>query len=200
MENMVFQTEDGLELEGLLDKASGQHGVVIAHPHPLYGGDMTNPVVESLSLVYKRKGYTTLRFNFRGVGKSQGAYEEGVGEQLDILGAIQYLQDLGVTTIHLAAYSFGSWVAAKINALPEDVKKLVFVSPPLALMPFADDCILPLLDLVVTGEEDEFAPPGLLEGSVKRWNPDCRLEIIDYADHFYLGSFFELERIVAAVL
>lgn len=200
MEKVIFQTGDGLELEGLLDNSSGQSGVVIVHPHPLYGGDMVNPVVESLSIVYKRKGYTTLRFNFRGVGNSQGVYDDGIGEQQDILAAIRVLQEQGVTTIHLAAYSFGSWVVAKINSFPKGVEKLVFVSPPLALMPFADDCTLPMLDLVVTGEEDDFAPPSLLEGTVKNWNPKGRFEVIDHADHFYFGSFPDLERIVGSIL
>lgn len=200
MEKVMFHTGDGLELEGLLDITSGQCGVVIVHPHPLYGGDMVNPVVESLSIVYKRKGYSTLRFNFRGVGNSQGVYDDGVGEQKDILAAIQLLQEQGMTTIHLAAYSFGSWVVAKIDSLPDSVEKLVFVSPPLALMPFADNCTLPLLDLVVTGEEDEFAPPNLLETSVKKWNPEGHLEVVDHADHFYFGSFPDLERIVGSIL
>ncbi|WP_163340487.1 alpha/beta hydrolase [Desulfopila sp. IMCC35008] len=200
MEKVMFQTGDGLELEGLLDKTSGQRGVVIVHPHPLYGGDMVNPVVESLSIVYRRKGYSTLRFNFRGVGNSQGGYDDGVGEQKDILAAIQVLQELGMTTIHLAAYSFGSWVVAKIDSFPKGVEKLVFVSPPLALMPFADTCTLPLLDLVVTGEDDEFAPPNLLESTVKKWNPEGRLEVVDHADHFYFGSFPDLERIVGSIL
>ena len=103
-ENSVMFESGGLKLEGLLDRARGDAGVVIAHPHPQYGGSMHNNVVESLVKAYGKAGFTTLRFNFRGVGRSEGHYDGGVGEQQDVSGAVAYLKDLGMTTIHLAGY------------------------------------------------------------------------------------------------
>ena len=93
--NIVFESGD-LKLEGLLDQVAGDRGVVITHPHPQYGGTMHNNVVESLVNAYGRAGYTTLRFNFRGMGRSEGHYDEGVGEQVDVGCAVAYLKDLGM--------------------------------------------------------------------------------------------------------
>ena len=92
--SVVFESGE-LKLEGLLDRAEGDAGVVITHPHPQYGGTMHNNVVESLVKAYQKAGYTTLRFNFRGMGRSEGHYDEGVGEQADVRGAVAYLKNLG---------------------------------------------------------------------------------------------------------
>lgn len=166
------------------------------HPHPLYGGDMVNPVVETLATAYNKKGYTTLRFNFRGVGDSEGIFDDGNGEQQDILAAVSYLIGQGMTSIHLAGYSFGAWVLGKTKEFPDEVTGQVLVSPPLAMLPFEEDLSLPLLKLVVTGEEDEFAPAELIRDFLESWNPRSRFEVIDHADHFYYGSFGALEKVV----
>ena len=97
---------DGYEIEGRLEKSSLQRGVVITHPHPLYGGDMHNNVVAAIERVYRQKSYTTLRFNFRGVGNSQGSYGNGVGEQEDVRAAISNLADLSIKK------SYAGWNAA----------------------------------------------------------------------------------------
>jgi alpha/beta superfamily hydrolase len=101
-EQTVHFPASSLQLEGLLSLASGDKGVVITHPHPLYGGDMHNNVVDTLARVYRQHGYTTLRFNFRGVGGSQGHYDEGEGEQEDIKAALDYLLGQGKTRLDLA--------------------------------------------------------------------------------------------------
>jgi alpha/beta superfamily hydrolase len=77
-EEIIFDSE-GLKIEGLLENLQGEMGVVVTHPHPLYGGQMRNNVVESITQAYREQGYSTLRFNFRGVGKSEGSYEDGPG-------------------------------------------------------------------------------------------------------------------------
>lgn len=187
-------------LEGMLNSLSKSRGAIITHPHPLYGGDMSNPVVESLAMSFNRKNYTTLRFNFRGVGKSEGVYDEGIGEQKDILAAVHFLQKQGISSIHLIGYSFGAWVIAQLKEVAEEIKSIVFVSPPVALLPYSQDQTIPLLRLVITGEEDEIAPAELIKNSIATWNPVARFEIIDFADHFYYGSFPSLERVVTKYL
>lgn len=200
MAKIVLQNGEGPQLEALYEEHSGQLGVIITHPHPLYGGDMTNPVVESLAMVYGRRGFSTLRFNFRGVRGSEGRYDEGIGEQDDVMKAIRYLIGNGCTIIHLAGYSFGSWVISRLTSLPPEVRSLVFISPPVAFVPFAESLTLPLLDLVITGDEDEFAPPAMVGERVQKWNPECRYEILDNTDHFYFGSFSGLENLLAVWL
>lgn len=191
-----FTTRDQVILEGLFSEGSSGRGAVIAHPHPLYGGDMRNIVVETLQNAYARNNHATLRFNFRGVGKSCGTYDDGEGEQTDIAGAMDFLRQKGITAIDLAGYSFGCWVIAQT---PEkhDAAAIVLVSPPAALLAFDPAAPLPNLKLVVTGERDEFAPPNLLKNLMPQWNPDAEFQIIPGADHFYFGFTDRLKKILA---
>jgi alpha/beta superfamily hydrolase len=112
MAEQIIFSSGAFTIEGLLDKNSETNGVIITHPHPLYGGNMHNNVVISITNTYQKMGYTTLRFNFRGVGNSQGSYGDGVGEQEDVRAAISYLTDSSINQIDLAGYSFGAWVNA----------------------------------------------------------------------------------------
>lgn len=184
-----------LLLEGLLNRRASEVGAIVTHPHPLYGGDMSNPVVESLVHSFNRRDISTLRFNFRGTGQSGGCHDGGIGEALDVHAAINLLLHKGITAIHLTGYSFGAWVLAHMLDLPAVVEAMIFVSPPLALLPFRGDVSqLPLLKLVITGEEDEIAPVHLVQKSLPQWNSNAHLAVIDHADHFYFGSFPALEE------
>jgi alpha/beta superfamily hydrolase len=200
MEKHITFASENLTLEGLYTKHSGTRGAIITHPHPLYGGDMSNPVVEALVRSYNRKNITTLRFNFRGTGRSEGRHEGGLGERQDILAAINFLAEKGITSIQLVGYSFGSWVIAHLSEVPTEVEAMIFISPPIAFIPFQNIQTLPLLQLVITGEEDEFAPPQLIRQAIQDWNPNARFEVIDATDHFYYGSFNTLEDIVEKFL
>ena len=96
MEHRVtFRCRD-LELEGLWAATSPTSAAIITHPHPLYGGDMGNAVVETISKAYRNKGWSTLRFNFRGVGNSEGHFDSGIGEQEDLAAAIAFLKGNGI--------------------------------------------------------------------------------------------------------
>jgi uncharacterized protein len=193
---ITFHSERWL-LEGQISPHSKTCAAVITHPHPLYGGDLSNPVVEVISQTYARKGLTTLRFNFRGVGKSEGAYGSGVAEQQDVLAAIEVLAKSGIRDIHLAGYSFGAWVNGHIPALPPQVSTLVLVAPPVALMDYSAAPAQPLLKLVIAGSDDEIAPPESIKRHLPAWNPASELAVIDDADHFFFGRFRQLEEALA---
>jgi alpha/beta superfamily hydrolase len=194
-EKIQFQSGD-LSIEGLISQGQGPRGVVVTHPHSLYGGDMYNPVVESIAQVYQRQEISTLRFNFRGVGSSQGSFADGIGEQQDVLAAIRCLKKKGLDHIDLAGYSFGAWVNAHIDPGAVDLETLVMVSPPVAFMAFAEGLTLPRLSLVVSGSQDDIAPPGQIRSLLPGWNPEAAFEEIQDADHFYFGFFKELEVIL----
>lgn len=196
VEKIKFLSEN-YEIEGLLNKKDKNRGVVITHPHPLYGGDMYNLVVETIVHVYNIKGYSTLKFNFRGVGKSQGQYDNGVGEQKDILAALSFLADLGMERIDLAGYSFGAWVNAQA-AIQEDifVEHMAMVSPPVGFMDFHAISAMNVLKFVITGNRDDIAPADVVKKMLPTWNPDARFEIIDGADHFYGGYLGQLESVL----
>ena len=108
MEEKITFSAETIEFEGLLQKNSAAKGVVITHPHPLYGGNIRNNVVMAISQTYQKLGYSTLCFNFRGVGRSRGSYGDGISEQEDVRAAIAYLADLDIKQIDLAGYSFGA--------------------------------------------------------------------------------------------
>jgi alpha/beta superfamily hydrolase len=191
---------DRYEIEGCLEKSSLQRGVVITHPHPLYGGDMHNNVVAAIARVYRQKGYTALRFNFRGVGNSQGSYGDGVGEQEDVRAAVSYLADLGIGQIDLAGYSFGAWVNALAVRDESPLANMIMVSPPVAFIDFGSISGLGSLRLIVTGSRDDIAPPDRIKKSYAAWNAAARFEVISGADHFYAGYLDKLEAILAAYL
>ncbi len=192
----IFQSEK-YKLEGLIDKSSGDQAVIITHPHSLYGGNMHNYVVESIQRVCQNRGYTTLRFNFRGVGNSQGSYENGQGERKDVLAAFLYLLKSGLKKIELVGYSFGAWVNALANREDTPVAKMIMVSPPVGFIDFGSITSIPSLRLVITGSRDEIAPLDKITKLVPTWNPEAQLEVIYGADHFYRGYIRDLERILS---
>lgn len=94
-EEKISIKNGSLIIEGLLCKTSGEKGVVICHPHPLMGGSMYNNVVAAIQGAFAVVNYSTLRFNFRGAGKSTCVYDEGIGEKEDIIAAVDYWKNLG---------------------------------------------------------------------------------------------------------
>jgi alpha/beta superfamily hydrolase len=194
-QKITIQGENGNTLEGLLCLGATKRGVVAAHPHPLYGGDMTNNVVESMVSAYQKKGHATLRFNFRGVGASAGDYDDGIGEQSDLAAAFQFLEGQGIETVDLTGYSFGAWVIAKAAAMIP-TNGIIMVAPPVAMMEFDENIRIPVLKLVITGSRDEFAPVDKVEKLATAWNPAAAFEIIEGADHFFFGYSHRLTDIL----
>jgi hypothetical protein len=190
-----FNSDNDIILEGRLSEGTTGQGVVITHPHPLYGGDMTNIVVETIHKAYQKKGHTTLRFNFRGMGKSTGSYDDGNGEQADVAAAFNFLKEKDLQTIDLAGYSFGSWVIAQmVDKIQAD--SVIMVSPPAAMMRFESITTIPNLKLTVTGSRDEFAPPDVVKKLVHTWNPSASFTVIPGADHFFFGYTAKLSTIL----
>jgi alpha/beta superfamily hydrolase len=197
VKRVTFLSED-YELEGLFNIRDEKKGVVVTHPHPLYGGDMYNLVVESIVHVYYMKGYSTLKFNFRGVGGSRGVYDKGISEQKDVLSALSYLADEGMKRIDLAGYSFGAWVNAHVVQKDSMVNQMIMVSPPVGFMDFTSVSTMNSLKLVVTGNRDDIAPADTIKKMMTSWNANARFDIIDGADHFYGGYLDQLETCLSS--
>ncbi len=194
-EEKIYIHKGPLIIEGLLYKASEEKGVVICHPHSLMGGSMHNNVVEAIQEAFAAENISTLRFNFRGVGGSTGSYDEGKGEQEDILAVSEYLKQLGLKKIFFAGYSFGAWVGSKI--LPQIASPFfcsVCVSPPVDYFEFEWNKLKSRIDLIICGDVDEFcALDGLMSEAEKINLP---VEIIQGADHFFWGKEKELTHIL----
>ena len=197
MEDKITFKSGVCRLEGYWQPGAANKGVVITHPHPLYGGTMRNPVVETVQSIYQKHGYATLRFNFRGVGSSQGHYDNGAGEQDDVSAAIAFVRHKTVPAVDLAGYSFGAWVNARVAAEKRTpIESMIMVSPPVGFIEFENTTPLSCLDVVITGSRDDIAPAHHIRALLPAWNPDAQFEVIDGCDHFYSGYLEKLESIL----
>ena len=179
--------------------SQNQRGLVICHPHPLYGGNMDNSVVLTIRDCAYSTGLRTLRFNFRGTGNSSGNHDEGVGEEHDILGAIAHLTQNGCSEIHLAGYSFGAWVSLRAFQNRKPPASLLLVAPPVDFLPFQELLIPDCPCSIIVGERDEFGAPT----SVERWfesqgknNRSVEYNVLPGTDHFYVGREKSLRDLV----
>ena len=186
-----------LSLEGALGVIPSARGaVLICHPHPLFGGNMDNPVVQAIRQAFADAGYSTLRFNFRGVGRSTGAFDDGNGEQQDVRSCLEYLSNRFSGPITLSGYSFGSWVNARLLDKGLMVSDHIMVAPPVAFVSFSDISRIPSTRLVVTGENDDIAPPSQVRDMMTWCGIQGPLEVLPGTDHFYnphsLGLLYQI--------
>lgn len=174
------------------DPGDRRRGVaLLAHPHPLYGGTLDNKVVQTLAKAFVALGYCALRLNFRGVGASEGVFDEGRGEIEDFLALAAYARGTyGETEVALGGFSFGGFVAASAAAqlVP---RHLVLAGP--AVNRFALGAV-PERTLVVHGEEDDVVPLK----DVFDWARPQQLPVVVFpgAGHFFHGSLVTLQRLV----
>ncbi len=197
MENRITFRSQNYLIEGLFSADRKSKGVVVTHPHPMYGGNMYNPVLETIVNVYQQKGYATLRFNFRGVDQSEGQFDNGVGEQTDVKSALKFMSASGISQLDLAGYSFGAWVNAHLTSEDLPLQSMVMVSPPLGFIDFPVSHGLDSLRLVITGSRDEIAPASAIEKMLPQWNQKAHFEVIQGADHFYGGYLDKLEAVLS---
>ena len=184
-------------IEALLDLPQGEPRgtVVIAHPHPLFGGTMTNKVVQTLARAFVQTGWRAVRFNFRGVGASEGVYDEGRGETADLLEVVRQVAPDG--TLALAGFSFGAFVTSHAVAqlMPRQPDKVVLVGT--AASRFAVAPIAPELHertLVLHGEQDDT----VVLSSVLDWARPQSLPVtvIPGVEHFFHGQLPLLKSLV----
>jgi uncharacterized protein len=198
---VTFRSGD-LTLEGLLANPGGNApAAVVCHPHPMYGGSMYNNVVDAMLAAMWQAGYATLRFNFRGVGESEGEHDRGPGEVDDAVAAMAYiLAQPGVREegAVMSGYSFGAMVAVSAGYERVEVARIVAVALPLAMADarIPDGASKPVL--LVSGDRDSYSPVAGLQALKSKIGEAARLEIIAGADHFFGGSEAELSRVIAA--
>ena len=203
-ENQVMFRSGGLTLEGLLATVEGDSpAAVVCHPHPSYGGSMSNNVVEAILAAMWQLGYATLRFNFRGVGASEGEHDGGAGEVDDAAAAMAFmLAQPGVRKDDavMAGYSFGAMVALRAGYGSVEASRIVAVALPIGVTEATvpPGASKPLL--LVSGDRDSYSPVAALTALQNRIGKSARLEIIKGADHFFGGAEAELSQVIAAAL
>ena len=203
VQDHVRFSASGVVLEGIFERPKGEApfpAVAVCHPHPLYGGDMYNNVVAVICQALAQESIATLRFNFRGVGRSEGSHEEGVGEQADVSAALDFLESReGVDPgrIGLAGYSFGTKAAMPVALREQRVRAVGLVSP------FLDDADWQKLKtytvpkLFICGSEDSFISPHKVKRLVGEAAPPSECEVVSGADHFWWGFEGKIRRKVA---
>ena len=190
-------------LEALLNAGAtdAAYAALITHPHPLFGGTMHNKVVYHAMKVLNSFGFPVLRFNFRGVGGSQGQHDGGRGEVNDVQVALEWLSNEFGKPIIFTGFSFGAAVGLRAACPDSRVAGLISLGTPVAAegraysYEFLRECSQP--KLFVSGENDQFATFRALEELV-RTLPDARLVLIPQADHFFTGHLDAMRGVLTA--
>lgn len=201
-ERVIFQAGN-LTLEGLLwtPVRGGEKGAVLCHPHPLYGGDMYNNVVSALAEALQKQNMATLRFNFRGTGRSEGEHGGGEAEGEDVQAAVSYLLSRrAVSTLAVVGYSFGAAVGLRAGAEDARVTTLVGVALPVGVADpsFLLSCIK--AKLFVAGDQDSFCPLPALKDLFTRCPEPKAMAVVSGADHFFWGQEAEVAQAVVGFL
>jgi hypothetical protein len=175
--------------------------VLVLHPHPQHGGTMHNKVVHALAQAFARRGFAALRFNFRGVEKSEGSYGEGVGELADAAAALDWLlaQNPKAAAFWIAGFSFGAGIALRLIAQRRPAG-FVVLAPPVRLLDFAEVKRIAVPGLIVQGDQDQIVPPDAVRdfaAQMRQASPAAiELRVIAGADHFFSGQLAEMAAIV----
>ena len=177
---------------------------LVCHPHPLFGGTMHNKVVYRMARGFRKSGSVVLRFNFRGVGRTQGAHDDGRGEMDDARACLEFLRArYPELPFSIAGFSFGSRVALQLGcSMQEDAVK------PVRLVPvgfptwkynfdFLTTCVLP--KYFVQSTNDEHGPRSALEAMFEKFPEPKLLQFIEARDHFFAGALEELEAVIASL-
>jgi uncharacterized protein len=204
-EGQVSIRSQDLTLEGLYapqTAGAAAKGAVVCHPHPQYGGSMYNNVVEAALAALWDKGFATLRFNFRGVGESEGSYGGGEGEARDAAAAVSYMRSqpgMQGAPMVLAGYSFGAAVAWQAASHCGELDALVLIAAPLGMM---DAAAMPAVRnlVLIGGSHDSYCPAAGLEQLCTRFGTGASFRVIDGADHFFGGYEDEVTAALTEML
>ncbi len=193
-----------LSLEGFWHPAKGVEPlpvVVVCHPHPLYGGDMDNNVVMAVCEALVRQSIHAFRFNFRGVGGSEGSFDQGIGEQEDTRAALAFvssLEEVNQNKIGLTGYSFGATVALPVALQEPQVEALALISPPLSIPEWESLTKYTRPKLLLVGARDSFVSAEELQRLAPELPQPVQYQIIPQADHFWWGKESSLSQAVSA--
>ena len=188
------------KLEALLEipEDPPRAAALVCHPHPLFGGTMHNKVVHRLARGLRRSGHVVLRFNFRGVGKSEGRHDLGAGEIEDARAALDWLRGrYPGLPYSLAGFSFGSRVIVNLGCALPDAERLIALGVPAKRDPVGvlAECTAP--KVFVQSTHDEYGPKAEMEAFYAQVAAPKKLIWVEAQDHFFAGGLDELERLVA---
>ncbi|MDG2034356.1 MAG: alpha/beta hydrolase [Rhodospirillales bacterium] len=207
MPEVIFNGPDG-RLEGRYHQSKQADApiAIVLHPHPLHGGNMNNRIVYIMYNAFVERGFSVLRFNFRGVGRSQGVFDNGVGELSDAAYAFDWVQQFNTNSPYcwIGGYSFGALIAMQLMMRRPEIEGFVSVSPPAGTEDFSFLAPCPSSGIIVHGDSDEHVPPEAVQKLAQKLdgqkNISVDFSLIKGADHFYQDRFETLTTEVGTYL
>ncbi len=207
MPDVIFQGPEG-RIEGRYThgKEANAPIALVLHPHPQRGGTMNNKVVYTLYHSFVNRGFSTLRFNFRGVGRSQGRFDNGQGELSDAASALDWLQTYNPNApgCWIAGYSFGAWIGMQLLMRRPEIEGFISVSPPASIYDFTFLAPCPASGLIVHGTADEVIPEASAAKLAHKLGSQKGIEVtyktISGATHFYTEQLEDLGAIAGNYL
>ena len=192
MPEIIYSGPDG-RLEGRMNVVENKRSpvAIILHPLPQFGGNMNNPIIFNLYHTFIKKGFSVLRFNFRGVGKSQGEFDQGIGELSDAAASLDWIQSQVSDSkgCWVAGYSFGAWVAMQLLMRRPEINRFVVVSPQPNVYDFSFLSPCPTSGIMIYGKKDELVPIEHINDLNKRLSEQkgikVEFESVQDANHFF---------------
>lgn len=202
MPEVIFNGPDG-RLEGRYHHGADENPPValVLHPHPQHGGSMNNKVVYALYRTFTQMDFSVLRFNFRGVGRSQGAYDEGTGELSDAASALDWLQSYNpdARACWITGFSFGAWIALQLLMRRPEITGFVTVAPPANAYDFSFLAPCPVSGQIIQGTTDTLVPAECVEKLAAKLSRQRDVEIdyqlIEGADHFFNDDLVKVAQL-----
>ncbi|HQS83602.1 MAG: alpha/beta hydrolase [Alphaproteobacteria bacterium 16-39-46] len=179
---------------------------LILHPHPLHGGSMNNKVTYLTYQAFAQKGFTVMRFNFRGVGRSEGVYDEGEGELGDAATLLDWLQAFrpNARSFWVSGFSFGAWIGMQLLMRRPEVRGFISIAPPANMYDFSFLAPCPVSGMIVHGNRDDIVPPDsvklLIEKLSKQRGITISHNVIEGAGHFFKEHMLELNQQILSYL
>jgi uncharacterized protein len=203
MPEVIFNGPDG-RLEGRYHhrKESTAPIALLLHPHPLHGGTMNNKLVYTLYQVFVERGFSVLRFNFRGVGRSQGEFDNGPGELSDAASALDWMQSYNpnASGCWIGGFSFGAWIGMQLMMRRPEISGFISLAPPASVNDFTFLAPCPSSGLIIHGEKDEVVPVSSVGKLAQKLSSQKTIKI-DYqviadADHFFQDKIDTVSTLV----
>lgn len=201
MPDVIFGGPAG-RLEGRFHKSDHPNAplAVVLHPHPQFGGTMNNRIVYQLFHAFVDRDFSVLRFNFRGVGRSQGAFDHGIGELSDAAASLDWLQSFNNNAAYcwVAGFSFGAWIGMQLLMRRPEIYGFLSIAPPANMYDFAFLAPCPSAGLILHGRSDQVVPENdvakLHERLSAQRGLDIRYREIEGANHFFDGKIDEMTK------
>ena len=207
MPEVIFNGPEG-RLEGRYQPGSNPNApiAIVLHPHPEFGGTMNNQIVYNLFYMFAKRGFSVLRFNFRGVGRSQGSFDHGEGELSDAASALDWLQayNPSASSCWIAGFSFGAWIGMQLLMRRPEIASFISVAPPANMYDFGFLAPCPSSGLVIHGDSDEIVPKEAVQKLVAKLSAQRDITIthrvIPGANHYFYNHLPQLEQAVESYL